>query len=121
MVRKRRAAISALDVDIEGFQASDPPWQYERVVLHFRVVAERISEGMLERVVRLSIVRYCSVLATLRGVARVEATIELVDPTGVSSGQRSVPLDPLVAGALAEVAEPAADDPAADEPAADEE
>ena len=81
-------------------------------MLHFRVVSAAISAVVLERVVRLSIVRYCSVLATMRGVARIEATVELVDPAGASSGRRPVRLDVPVVGAVedAGVAEPAADE-----------
>ena len=112
MVRKRRAAISALDVEIEGFQGDDPPWPYELAVLHFRVISDAISVTVLKRVVRLSVVRYCSVLATMRGVARIEATVELVDSAGMSSGRRAVRLDVPLARALAEadVPEPTADE-----------
>ncbi|HEY7599456.1 MAG TPA: OsmC family protein [Candidatus Limnocylindrales bacterium] len=102
IVRKRRADLAALDVEVEGFQADDPPWHYERMVLHFRLTASRLTVGVLERVVRLSVVRYCSVIATLRGVARIEATAELVDLAGNSSGRRSVRLDGTVAEPLDE-------------------
>lgn len=93
MVRKRRAAISALDVEIEGFQGDAPPWPYERAVLHFRVVADAISVTVLQRLVRLAVVRYCSVLATMSGVAHIEATAELVNSAGAGRGRRPVRLE----------------------------
>jgi putative redox protein len=113
MLRKRRVALRELDVEIEGFQADEPPWHYERVVLHFRVACERLTVGVLERVIRLSVVRYCSVIATLRGVARIEATLELVDGAGSSTGRLPVRLDDPVA-VRDELVEPSPP-PAADE------
>ncbi|HSH22332.1 MAG TPA: OsmC family protein [Candidatus Caenarcaniphilales bacterium] len=92
MLRKRRDDVTSVEVTVEGEQASDPPWPYERIVLHFRIGGARLSRRVLERVVRLSCLRYCSVLATLSGVARVEATLEILDEAGQSSGRQPVRL-----------------------------
>jgi hypothetical protein len=49
--------------------------------------------------VRLAIVRYCSVITTLAGVAAISATIELVEPDGSTTGrvpiELSLPAVPL--------------------------
>ncbi|HUG46867.1 MAG TPA: OsmC family protein [Candidatus Limnocylindria bacterium] len=92
IVRKRRQGLSGLEVTVEGEQAAEPPWQYERITLHFRLGAEGLERGVLERVIRLSCVRYCSVLATLKGVATIAATLELIDATGQSFGRRPISL-----------------------------
>jgi uncharacterized OsmC-like protein len=107
MLRKRRLALQAVDVAVEGFQADQPPWHYERIVLNFVVRCDRLSASVLERVVRLAVVRYCGVLGTVREVARVEATLEVVSPDGQTSGRQPVRLDVAVAEPL--------DQPAADE------
>jgi putative redox protein len=107
MLRKRRVALQALHAEIEGFQADEAPWHYERVVLHFRVVCDRLTPGVLERVVRLAVVRYCGALATMRGVTKIDATMELVTGDGASSGRVPVRLDVAVAEPL--------DEPRADE------
>lgn len=101
ILRKRRHDITALDVTVEGEQAADPPWEYRTVRLHFRVAGRGLRWSVLERVVRLSCVRYCSVLATLSGVARVEATLELIRPDGASGGRRPVALDGAAAAGQA--------------------
>jgi putative redox protein len=92
IVRKRRHEISALEVTVEGEQSNEPPWQYERIALHFRISGVGLRRGVLQRVIRLSCVRYCSVLATVKGVSRIEATLELVDAQGVSGGRQPVSL-----------------------------
>jgi hypothetical protein len=65
--------------------------------------------AVLARVIRLAVVRYCSVISTLSGVAAIEATIELVDRDGKTTGR--VPID---------LAIPAAPFPAVEEPRSDE-
>ena len=109
ILRKRRQELLGLEVTVVGRQAPDPPWQYERITLHFRVHGEALRPSVIERVIRLSCVRYCSVLATLKGVARIDATLEIVDGTGESSGRRAVslaiePAEPLEAEIEAAVA-----------------
>jgi putative redox protein len=114
ILRKRRHDIESLDVTVEGEQAADPPWAYERVALHFRISGRQLRRQVLERIVRLSCLRYCSVLATLAGVARIEATLELVDVDGESGGRQPVPLD------AARLATAAIEDEPTDLPLADE-
>jgi putative redox protein len=92
ILRKRRQQVRALDVSVEGEQAPDPPWTYRSLTLHFRVEGSDVPLAVLSRIIRLSIVGYCSVLSTLRGVARIEATIEQVADDGQSSGRRPVEL-----------------------------
>ncbi len=119
MLRKRRHELSALDVTVEGEQADEAPWAYRRIALHFRVQCTGLSAPVLERVVRLSAVRYCSVLATVRGVAQVEATMELVGTDGAGSGRLPVSLA-LEPAALAEEAAEVAGAGTAAEPTSDE-
>jgi putative redox protein len=97
MLRKRRVEMRDLQVEVEGWQADDAPWPYERIALHFRVECERLSVGALERVIRLAVVRYCGALATMRGVAAIEATMELVGGDAPAAGRLPVRLDVAVA------------------------
>ena len=92
ILRKRRARLSGLDVTVESDQLPDPPWTYQRIAVHFRVGCDEMSVPVLARVVRLSVVRYCSVITTVAGVAAIEATVELVDGSGGSSGRHHVEL-----------------------------
>lgn len=121
ILRKRRHAIDSLDVRVEADQAPDPPWRYERIALHFRVAGPGLSRPVLERVVRLSCTRYCSVLATLSGVARIETTLELVDERGIGDGPQPVSLPSTVVAAAVAATLPA-DEPieAVDELSVDE-
>jgi putative redox protein len=92
ILRKRRAHVSTLEVTVEGEQAPDPPWTYQRIALHFRVACEQMRIPVLARIVRLSMVRYCSVITTVAAAAAIEATVELVDAKGGSTGRQPVEL-----------------------------
>jgi putative redox protein len=121
ILRKRRAGIDSLDVDVEGTQLDDPPWTYTRVALHYRIAGAGLKLPILARVIRLSIARYCSVITTIAGVAAIEATVELVGRDGVSGGpthiELALPAAPTSAGAFtaADLAAVGLADPAADE------
>lgn len=92
IMRKRRADVSSLDVTVEGDQLPDPPWTYQRIRLHFRVAGKGLSLTVVARVIRLSVVRYCSVVTTIAGVAEIEATVELVSADGTTTGRRPIEL-----------------------------
>jgi putative redox protein len=119
ILRKRRAQVSALGVTVEGHQDPDPPWAYRRVSLHFRVECDQIKEPVIARVIRLSMVRYCSVITTIAGVALIDATVEVVSPDGATSGRRPIELA-IPDIAPAEIATMDAAELGVTEPAADE-
>jgi putative redox protein len=92
ILRKRRASVHSLDVTVEGEQQDDPPWTYRRVALHYRVVCESLTYPVVARVIRLSIVRYCSVITTIAAAAAIEATVEVVGLDGTTTGRRPIEL-----------------------------
>ncbi len=113
ILRKRRTRIESLDVAVDATQDDDPPWTYRSVTLHFRIVCDGATVPLMSRVIRLSMVRYCSVIATIAGVALIAATVELVSTDGGNASSTGrVPI---------ELALPAAPLPPDVEPAADEE
>jgi putative redox protein len=115
ILRKRRADVHDLQVSVEADQDDDPPWTYRRVALHFRITGVGLKVPVLARVVRLSIVRYCSVITTIAGVAAIEATVELIDPDGKTSGRFPCELAIPAGLTAADVEAVGVEEPAADE------
>ena len=99
ILRKRRSDVDALDCAVEAHQDADPPWTYRQVAFHYRVAGEGLKVAVLARVIRLAIVRYCSVISTISGVAAISATVELVDRDGRTTGrvpiELAIPSEPL--------------------------
>ena len=69
----------AIEVRVEGEQATDPPWPFERVRLHFTVTGHRLNAGKVRKAVELSERRYCTVIATIRGVAEVTCLVDVLE------------------------------------------
>ena len=101
---------------VDAEQQPEPPWTYTRVSLHFRVTGTGLSLPVLARVIRLSIVRYCSVISTIAVAAAIAATIEVVDDSGASSGRHLIELAiPAATIASTDLAVLGISDPEADE------
>jgi putative redox protein len=84
ILRKKRQQVSGVDVEVAGEQGREPPWPFLRVRLLYRLRGRDLSRRAAERAVRLSVERYCSVVATIRGVAEVSTDVELQeDGSGV--------------------------------------
>lgn len=79
ILQKQRQPVMGLDVQVDGDQAADAPWPFERITITYVVRGRGLDPAAVERAVRLSSDRYCSVMATVRGVAQVESVIEIVD------------------------------------------
>ena len=66
ILRKTRTEVADLAVRVTGEQDEDPPWTFREVHLHFTFRGTGIDPAVVERAVRLSVDKYCSVIATVR-------------------------------------------------------
>jgi putative redox protein len=82
ILRKQRQAFSSLEVRVVGEQDDDPPRAYRRLTITFRVSGRALDEARVRRAVRMSLDRYCSVVATIRDHAEVVEAVEIVDGLG---------------------------------------
>jgi putative redox protein len=84
ILKKAREPVTGVEVRVNGEQATEPPFAYQAISVHFLVRGQGLRAASVERAVRLSCERYCSILATVRGVARVVSTYEVAAPDSVS-------------------------------------
>ena len=79
ILRKKRQRVSGLRVTVRGEQRDEHPRAFERIVVHFEVRGQGVAEAAVERAIGLSEERYCSVAATLRGVAEITTSFTIVE------------------------------------------
>jgi putative redox protein len=79
ILRKSRQRAHAVDVDVVGEQAAAAPWPYTAIQVSFTVRGRGLRRAAVERAVKLSCDRYCSVIATVRGVATVTSAVTIVN------------------------------------------
>jgi putative redox protein len=79
ILHKQRQRVSGLRVVADGQQRSEPPWAFERIHVRFDVQGAGVSPQAVERAVSLSQEKYCSVAATVRGVATITTSYTIAD------------------------------------------
>ncbi len=84
ILRKSRREVADLRVRITAEQDADPPWTFRRAHLHYTFVADGLDPAVAERAVRLSVEKYCSVIATVRHAATVTDSFEILTEAEVS-------------------------------------
>ena len=81
ILRKQQQRLLGLEVRVEGEQESEPPWRYRRIAVLFTLRGRGLDSARARLAVRLSVDRYCSVIATVRRGAEVVETVEVIEAT----------------------------------------
>jgi putative redox protein len=78
ILEKKRIALESLEISAEAEQEKDPPWTFRKIHLTYRLKGEGLTEKNVEQAIHLSEDKYCSVAATLRGVAEITTSFEIM-------------------------------------------
>jgi putative redox protein len=71
IMAKKRTPVSSLEIEVKGEQDSDPPWTYRKIHMIYRLRGACLTPASVEQAIQLSDEKYCSVAATIRGVAAI--------------------------------------------------
>jgi putative redox protein len=77
ILKRQRQPLVNLYVSVDGTQASDPPYQFTDIHLHYTAEGDGLDSAKVERAIKLSEEKYCSVAATVRGVAKLTHSYEI--------------------------------------------
>lgn len=78
ILHKKRIELTFLEIRATGEQDRDPPWTYRKIHVHYRLSGRDLTEKAVEQAIQLSEEQYCSVAATIRGVAEITTGYELL-------------------------------------------
>jgi putative redox protein len=79
ILKKRRQDVTGLEIELTGEQDADPPWTFRRINAHYTLRGSDLSEHAVQRAIQLSEEKYCSVRATLSGVAEISSSFTILD------------------------------------------
>ena len=79
ILRKKRTPLSFLEVNVTAEQDDDPPWAFRKIHVKFIVKGEGLTAKKVEQAIHLSEENYCSVAATLRGIAEITTSYEILE------------------------------------------
>lgn len=77
ILKKQRQILNDLYITADAKQAADPPYHFTDIHLHYVIKGSNISVNKAEKAIELSQNKYCSVAATIRGVAKITYTFEV--------------------------------------------
>lgn len=80
ILEKKRAVLNLLEVIATGEQDPEPPWAYRQIHVKYRLGGRNLTSKAVEQAIGLSQEKYCSVAATVRGVAKITTEYEIVAP-----------------------------------------
>ncbi len=78
ILAKKRQPLTSLEISASAEQDSDPPWTFRKIRLHYKLSGVGLTEKAVAQAIELSEEKYCSVAATLRGVAEISYDYEVV-------------------------------------------
>lgn len=76
---KKRLALTGLQIHVCGEQDVDPPWTFRKIHVEYTVRGRGISDKAVQQAIELSETKYCSVAATVRGVAEITSSFKIVE------------------------------------------
>lgn len=77
ILSKKRVGLTSLEIQSSGVQDSDPPWAFRKIHLKYILKGKNLAEKAVAQAIQLSEEKYCSVAATVRGVAEVTYEFEI--------------------------------------------
>jgi putative redox protein len=78
IMAKKRKPLSHLEIVISGERDPDPPWPYRRIEVNYLLRGENLTAKAVSQAIKLSSEKYCSVAATVRGVAKIQTRFEIL-------------------------------------------
>ena len=78
ILSKKRMPLTFLEISSSGEQEPEAPWAFRKVHLNFRLSGMNLTEKAVEQAIHLSEEKYCSVAATIRGVAEITTSFEII-------------------------------------------
>lgn len=90
ILEKKRVGLIGLEINIQSEQAPKPPYEFQKIHLHFTITGKSLNEKSVEQAIQLSIEKYCSVAATIRRVAEIQSSYEIINDETIGSPHREL-------------------------------
>jgi putative redox protein len=79
ILRKKRQPVSGLEVNVKGEKTDDYPKVYREVHIEYVVKGIGVEKEAVERAIKLSLEKYCSVGATLAKAGTITHSYKIVE------------------------------------------
>jgi len=88
ILRKQRQPVRRLEVEAHSERDETPPWRFRRIRVVYRIWGSAVDRAAVERAVRLTEDKYCSIVATLKPAVEIVSQVELAADDEDEAGAR---------------------------------
>jgi len=78
ILQKKRTPLTSLEVRTTAEQDQNPPWAFKKIHMHYILKGSGLTEKNIVQAIELSHEKYCSVAATLKGIAEITTSFEIL-------------------------------------------
>jgi len=78
ILKKKKVKLTRYEVQLSAEQDQDPPWAFRKIHLKYILSGEGLEEDDVAKAIDLSEGKYCSVAATIRGVAEISTEFVII-------------------------------------------
>jgi len=78
ILAKKRTPLSSLEIQTSAVQDDEAPWTFRKFHLKYILKGKGLTEKSVGQVIALAEEKYCSVAATVRGVAEITYEFEII-------------------------------------------
>ncbi len=78
ILSKKHTPLINLEIRVSGDQDADPPWTFHKIHIKYILKGKGLTNNAVEQAISLSEEKYCSVAATVRGVAEITWEYEIL-------------------------------------------
>ena len=78
ILEKKKIDLTFLEILVSAEQDKEPPWAFRKIHLLYKLRGNGLTPKAAEQAIELSETKYCSVAATIRGVAEITTSFEIL-------------------------------------------
>ena len=82
ILEKQRQKVEGLEISVRGVRRGEDPAYYEKIYLEYSVRGQSIRKDAVERAIRLSQEKYCSVTAMIKETVKTHITYIIANGKG---------------------------------------
>lgn len=79
ILMKKKQAVNGFEILVKGEKADDYPKKFTHINIEFVITGRNLSDEAVKKAVDISMEKYCSVKATLEGVAKINFSYRIVE------------------------------------------
>lgn len=79
ILEKERQKVTGLEITVTGEQEPEPPWAFRHIEVKYLLRGKGLKEEAVRRAIQLSEEKYCSVEATISGVAEIVSSFQVME------------------------------------------